>query len=718
MPPSTPTPHPNFWLSSWQLLFWRLWRPTLWRGHVAAVRQMGHTAERRWRWQCAVGWWPLAILLSGAWLGVAQIGLPYVGAGVAMGAVAGTLVYALVAAVAGPGRGMMLGFLAALVVGVEAGLWSAVGWDQTPPRTSRWLLASTAVLTFPLWRPWLTYPLLLVWNWLLHQQDKRNWRQGQLRHPTRLRWHSAFWDEQQRLALWGLDEYVVWVWERQPEEGRAALADLLAGRQRWAAVAAQIELDARQLERMAADITAIGRAHHQLLVEQMSGPQATLLRNFQRLSQDVEAALSQNSIYHKRLALRGVESRLENLLRELTRSPEPEAARFYPVANRWYETVLGTSALLAETAAQHDEIDNPYIFGVPLTEDQEIFVGRRDISERIEQLLRDPRRPPLLLYGQRRMGKTSLLRSLRRLLPSHMMPLFVDGEGLAGASSYADFLYNFGWQMRLSTVPRGLTLPELSREALADGPFTHFITWLDAVEQALTQQGHSMALLTLDEFEAVDAVLDKGRFAAEDVMRMLRHLIQHRPFFKILLAGSHSLTEFQHWASYLINVQVVKVDYLSLDEALQLITRPVPNFRLVYEREACAAVLGLTHGHPHLVQLLCYTIVSRKNEQPAAQRWLVNTADVEAAVPEALATGSFFFVDIAQNQVDVAGAAVLRWIAQQETAGEEPHPEGLDEQTAAEAVDALLQRDLITPLPQGGYRFQVELIRRWFASQG
>jgi hypothetical protein len=72
------------------------------------------------------------------------------------------------------------------------------------------------------------------------------------------------------------------------------------------------------------------------------------------------------------------------------------------------------------------------------TDQEEILIGRSDIVARIEQLLLDRRRPSLLLYGQRRVGRTSLLRNLGRLLPRTIVPLFVDGQRVALAGDYAD----------------------------------------------------------------------------------------------------------------------------------------------------------------------------------------------------------------------------------------------------------------------------------------
>jgi len=514
------------------------------------------------------------------------------------------------------------------------------------------------------------------------------------------------------LPLAGLDEHLLLVIGRSPDEGQAALKYLNGGRQRWAAQAVQIELEARRLE-CAQVITDISHIHRSLAPGELAGPASALLRHFSRLSQDVEAALSQTTAYHQRLALGAIDERLNSLERELTVSSEPYAARFYPIAISWQQLVAGRLHELVDAAERSQEIDNPYVVGVPLTEQQEIFVGRADIVARIEQLLLDPRRPPLLLYGQRRMGKTSLLRNLGRLLPSTIIPLFVDGQRIALASDYPDFLYNLAGEMgRSARQQRSLDLPPLRREALAANPFTCFNEWLDEVERTLNAQGYTIALLALDEFEMLSSVLNKGRFDETDVLSMLRHMIQHRPHFKVMLAGSHALEEFQNWASYLINVQVVKIGYLEPSEARQLVEHPSRNFNLRYEPEASRRVLELTHGHPALVQLLCYEIVALKNEQDAAERRLAHLADVEAAVPRALTSGSFFFADIQQNQLDQAGVALLRFIARQGQGAVVGRDDlGADEHDPTLA--GLLRRDLIEAAP-GGYAFQVELIRRWF----
>lgn len=621
------------------------------------------------------------------------------------------LPYMLAERMAGPWAGALAGSL-----GAAGGLYFFVArTNDFGPLLLFSLVGVLLGLTLTWWRPVLLYPFVAGWNNLLFRLDERRLENGR---TSLFRYHSAFWDEFQRLRLIGLDSHLLLLLDHQPDEGAAALAYISGGRQRWAAQAAQIELDARRLERCEG-VTAVSQAHTLLGAGELAGPASALLRSFSRLSQDVAAAQRQESAYNQRLALNAVEDRLDGLVRELTRSAEPYANRFRPIATQWRQIVADQTKKLAEEAELRQEIDSPYIIGVPLTQQQEIFIGRSDISSRIEQLLLDRRQPPLLLYGQRRVGKTSLLHNLGRLLPSTIVPLFVDLQGPASrAQDDAGFLYNMARAMvRSARQQRHLELPPLTREALAADPFTAFDEWLDALEIAL---GDGMALLMLDEFEVLDNALGQKRFDSEAILGMLRHLIQHRTRFKVLLSGSHTLDEFQRWSSYLINVQVIHIGYLKAEEAQQLIEAPVGEFALRYETAASQRVLDLTRGHPFLIQLLCAEVVALKNEQPPAQRRLARVADVETAVPAALDHGSFFFADIEQNQVDNVGREVLRLIASYDEGQPTPRQVLVDYVPSLLALEqalvALQHRELIEPI-DGGYRFQVELVRRWFGER-
>ncbi len=436
-----------------------------------------------------------------------------------------------------------------------------------------------------------------------------------------------------------------------------------AGRQRWAAVAAQIEITAQRLE-SCASVEEIAQTAQWLGAGTLPGPASALLNSLRKRSEDIAAGLNQIGRFHQRLLLREVEETLDSLLLDLARSSDPYAARFTPIAQHWQKIIREHIDAQVRLTEEQQEIPDPYIVGIPLSRQQELFVGRQQVSTRIEALLRHDLHPPLLLYGQRRMGKTSLLYNLRRLLPYRIVPLYVDLQGpVALASDHAGFLHALARAMVKSASDQALSLPALPLTALANNPFTIFDQWLDEIETAISEQGRSTILLTLDEFEALDEAISNNRLGEQAILGTLRHIIQHRSSFKLLLAGSHTLDEFRRWSSYLINAQVLHLSYLQDDEARQLIESPIKEFALVYSAAASQRVLDLTRGHPYLVQLLCSEIVNLKNEQAPNQRRYTTNDDVDAAIPAMLERGSQFFADIELHQVSEDGVTLLHYLA-------------------------------------------------------
>jgi hypothetical protein len=202
------------------------------------------------------------------------------------------------------------------------------------------------------------------------------------------------------------------------------------------------------------------------------------------------------------------------------------------------------------------------------------------------------------------------------------------------------------------------------------------------------------------------------------VLALLRNVIQHRPRIRVVLAGSHTFKELARWATYLINAQTVHVGYLDGAAARQLVEQPVQGFQLQYEPPAVDRVLAVTRGHPALLQLLCSEIIVVKNSQPRAERFLAKRPDVEAAVPRALASGALFFADLETNRAGPMGAAVLRALAERGEGGTIDVAELESRRLVpdlAPVLASLLEREVLEQDDAGRYRFQVELIRCWFA---
>ncbi len=75
------------------------------------------------------------------------------------------------------------------------------------------------------------------------------------------------------------------------------------------------------------------------------------------------------------------------------------------------------------------EYNNPYVAGAPVT-DQRMFFGREDVFTWIEQNIEGQLSDNMLvIHGQRRVGKTSVLKQLGNYISNQYIPVFFDLQG-------------------------------------------------------------------------------------------------------------------------------------------------------------------------------------------------------------------------------------------------------------------------------------------------
>ena len=224
--------------------------------------------------------------------------------------------------------------------------------------------------------------------------------------------------------------------------------------------------------------------------------------------------------------------------------------------------------------------------------------------------------------------------------------------------------------------------------------------------------------MMIDEFEALGYPYKSQTPFTTDLMILMRHVLQHHSWFRIIFSGAHAIDEMDRWSHFLINSQILKISYLEAHEALRLIEQPVRDFGLNHTAQTAWHILGLTSGHPYLLQALCFELVMLKNEQPEDIRHTASYHDIEEAAKRVFTSNRFFFADITNAQITPAARYMLSYLAgmgkgRMITADEwqQLFPENFQSN-----LNVILRRDLVTP-DGPGYRFQVELIRRWFDQQ-
>ena len=359
---------------------------------------------------------------------------------------------------------------------------------------------------------------------------------------------------------------------------------------------------------------------------------------------------------------------------------------------------------------------NPYIAGNPLT-GSEMFFGRADVFYFIDQALSGQHQDNVLvLYGQRRTGKTSVLYQMDRHLSDRYLCIFIDLHGLAldGLNGFIQELANY--------IYRGLrknyqiNLPEIDHEAMAADPRFYFeSTILDNIWEAA---GDRHLLLMLDEAVRLEEQIRAGKMDAE-VFNYLRHLMQHHPRLDFLLSLGSGLEEMEKEYAFLFNVALYKkISFLDRQSAVELITTPVAGIYRV-EPNALERILEVASGHPYHTQLICHGLYNYAQSRGLS---VVSRTDVDAILDEAVERGLAVLKHVWEESSE-AEKAVQAGMAAAIQEGSAPDTEeyirqllmvqgiNIPRTLIAGAIKSLIARDVIAG--EDTYRFTVDLQRRW-----
>jgi hypothetical protein len=280
------------------------------------------------------------------------------------------------------------------------------------------------------------------------------------------------------------------------------------------------------------------------------------------------------------------------------------------------------------------------VVGTPLQSGSPLFFGRNDLLMFIKENLQAAHRNNLVLIGQRRTGKTSLLKQLPAQLGDDYLPIYLDGQSLGLDPGLPNFFLALATEIAFALDDRGFSVapPELSD--FVESPAAAFERgFLQRVRAAI---GDRHMLLLLDEFEELEGAVRRGSLDPS-LFGFLRHMVQHTQNVSVIFCGTHRLEELaaDYW-SVLFNISLYRhVGFLDRGEADRLIQEPVASYGMRYDGLALEKIWRVTAGHPYFLQLLCHSLVNRHNK---SGRGYVTIADVNLALDEILASGEAHFV--------------------------------------------------------------------------
>ncbi len=318
----------------------------------------------------------------------------------------------------------------------------------------------------------------------------------------------------------------------------------------------------------------------------------------------------------------------------------------------------GTSVPARERA---ENITNPYVVGRPLTgASASLYVGREDVFAWLAENL-DVVGPPnaLLLYGERRIGKTSTLyqlvegprgRPLREGAARRLWPAYVDLQRLAGC-------HTDEWLRRLARdIYRQVAHHRPSRampRSLAgeDSAYAAFDRALDHLEQHLP--AGDLILLAVDELEQLRAGIDAGALDPA-VAPFLRSQAQHRSRLALVFSGSYGLLD-DSWRPIIDLTARYELRPLDFEAVAALIRAPLTG-ELSYDDAAVEQIWQQTGGRPFPIQAICHRLVSLRNRQ--GRREPIDGDEILAVLAE-MAGGGNEMVGNGLGRAQASGALSL-----------------------------------------------------------
>jgi hypothetical protein len=447
---------------------------------------------------------------------------------------------------------------------------------------------------------------------------------------------------------------------------------------------------------------------------------------------DLNATLNLNeNNYAYDLGLEKVSERLVELIERLELRGEPKATRWAQYLTDVNQLVLG--------GRSGTVLRNPYVPGTVIDlKLAELFKGRGELAGEIAAKLHIGDALAFVLHGPRRMGKTSFLQQLPRLLPSEFVSITFDAQRSGATVGDSAFFYQLAKEiyddLDALVTERNLKLlhePTEPNEGMfyepvepietggsgpddpvrlvyVPNPYSAFRKWLQ--QQILPAIGEDRYLfITIDEFESIGDALEQGDLRPR-VLDTLRAIIQDSHFrqLRLMFAGVATIEQLAPPTiikrNPFVNVTSFPMTYLDREAAINLIREPIPDKKHlpVYEDDAVEEILMLTRGQPFLIQAVCSVLFTHINQTLGRDTHV--TADMVRDTTETVFERYRPYFANYWQDAGSEGQPILLHLAE--------NPDTLEGESRR-VVRELERRLIIEHDDQGVYTFQVPLFREW-----
>lgn len=362
------------------------------------------------------------------------------------------------------------------------------------------------------------------------------------------------------------------------------------------------------------------------------------------------------------------------------------------------------------------KLGNPYTLR-PVTGDA--FFGRiNELRELINHLRNVNPGEAVLLWGPRRIGKTSILLQLQQnVMNSDDFVLgFLDMQRLSGRSTTMFLREIIRTILDANPPDKKIQPPNLRR--MKRDPLGYFRSFLD--NSPILQNKH--LVLILDEFQLL-STLTEDHVGLADISRFFRSLIQFRAGLTIIFSGGGVLDHLlaQPATSFMLEVaRHQKVGFLTAEDARSLIVKPANQVQ--YDGAVVEQLLSLTAGHPYYLQWVCGELVAQVRRD---DRDMIFVPDLEKLLQEWLPQqGEQYFNHLWGNSAgfdgtqQVVGKALLTAVCHHPQPWMPLHAilstiNSHSETVIKTVLHNLVQLDTLVKRKDAAYCFRIPLAAKW-----
>lgn len=402
--------------------------------------------------------------------------------------------------------------------------------------------------------------------------------------------------------------------------------------------------------------------------------------------------------------------------------PYPEWPLIQEIAQKWRDVVSLAGGAVGDEVLRQPVL-NPYEghSGLPVT--GHAFRGRDDVFRQVETLwATGDLLPPIILYGHRRMGKSSILRNLAARAKPGTLLVYLDMQDAGWVDHTGQLLLDLAQAVHRAATGAGLEAgpaPVKADYASLGTARRALNALLERLALALEDGGR--LILAVDEFELIEQGIHEGRIDT-GLLPYLRAINQRYRWLALIFAGLHTLDEMgrDYRSAFYGQAAHLRVGYLSCQNAIHLVTRPHPDFALEYAPDLRQELYRLTYGQPYLLQRLCWELVNAWNErflvQGESTPRTLTLQDLPPLLTPDFYHGAGYYFDGVWSNATPAEQELMRLMAQRPVPPWSPAElaaaTGQPPDAIQATLDLLRRHDVILDHPQGVH-FASELMRRW-----